>query len=243
MRSQLRIVLVTLLIGASWVWGGRISRAVAGMDAFRVRDVEIVGLDAVERAEILELLDVTFQSSVWTDTEEWAERVGAHPLLREARVTRRLPGTLVVTVVERRPVALVPTPTLEPVDAEGRWLPLDPARRRLDLPVLETDARLAEGARLLPARVRQLATEVDRLRQADTTFLQMVSGVAWIDSTTIVARWSEPRVDLLLVPGTSPSRLREGLSVLAHVLDRVIECSPAAIDLRYADQVVVRCHR
>jgi cell division septal protein FtsQ len=152
-----------------------------------------------------------------------------------------MPRTLVVDLVERHAVALAPTPTLEPVDREGTLLPLDPAKRRMDLPILGLEEPPAPGSRLLPAQDRVLAAEVARLQDADTSFLQMVSEVAWGPTrNTMVARWSEPPVDFLLEPGAPASRLREGLAALGDAMARDPQRVPAVIDLRYADQVVVR---
>jgi hypothetical protein len=151
-----------------------------------------------------------------------------------------VPNGLLVTVTERRPIALAPTPVLEAVDAEGRRLPLDPARHRLDLPVIATDRRPPEDAQHFPEEVRVLAAELDHLMSADTAFLQMVSSVRWGDDETLVARWTEPRVDFLLPRRASPARLREGLGALANAIARTPANPPHAIDLRFADQVVVR---
>lgn len=240
MRREARIIVSTLALGAFWAGGSRLLEALPSFEVFRVSDVEVSGVDFLERGEVLRLLGVTWETSVWGDTQVWERRLAEHPLVAGASVERRLPGTLVVSVTERRPVALVPTPTLEPVDAEGVRLPVDPAVRRLDLPVLEITHEPARGARLVPSRARALAAEVGRLQEADTAFLQMVSEVAWHDRNTLVARWSEPRVDFLLAPGAPPRRLREGLVVLADALAREPGRIPTVIDLRYADQVVVR---
>lgn len=243
MRRETRIILLTLTIGALWTGGTRVAEAVSSLDTFRVTEVDIVGLESVERGEVLALLDVTLDDSVWEDLGVWEARLAGHPLLKEARVTRRIPGTLIVELVERRPVALAPNPVLEPVDDEGVFLPLDPAVRRLDLPVLVTRDLPAPGSRLLPSRERTLAAEVARLMDADTSFLQRVSEVEWgTDRNTVVIRWSEPEVTFLLSAGASPRRLREGLAVLRDALDRDMGSVPAVIDLRYADQVLVRRH-
>jgi cell division protein FtsQ len=239
MRSQLRIVLVTLLFAGVWSVAGRVSETVTGWELFRVRDVDVRGLDLASRDEIVERLRLTSESSVWEDPEVWIARLEGHPMLKEVRVGRRVPGTLVIDVVERRPVALAPTPTLEPVDAEGKRLPVDPAERTLDLPVLEVFEPVPD-ALLLRTRGRALAAEVARLTEADIEFAQMVSELSWMDATTVVARWTEPRVDFLFFRGTPPHRLRQGLSVLADALSRDQEESPRTIDLRFADQVVVR---
>jgi hypothetical protein len=74
--------------------------------------------------------------------------------------------------------------------------------------------------------------------EADTAFAQMVSTVEWRDAGTLVARWSEPDVDFLFRPDASPERVRDGLTVLADAVGR--GRTPTEIDLRYADQVVVR---
>ena len=241
MRRDLRIIGATVLLAGAWTGGGRVVAALSAMDTFRVIDVEISGLESVERGEVLALLDLTQETSVWGDLAAWEDRLTAHPLLEEARVRRRIPGTLVVDVVERRPIALAPTPTLEPVDRKGVLLPLDPAERRMDLPILDVRELPAPGGRLLPTRDRVLAGEVARLLDADTSFQRMVSEVAWGDDpNTLVVRWSEPALEFLLARGTPGSRLRDGLAVLADALAREPEPSPAVIDLRYADQVVVR---
>ena len=243
MRRDLRIIVATVGLAGLWTGGGRVVETVSALGTFRVTDVEISGLELVERGEVLALMELTAETSVWGDLEAWEDRLAGHPLLEDARVRRRIPGTLVVDVVERRPVALAPTPTLEPVDRKGVLLPLDPAERRMDLPILGVRELPAPGARLLPTRVRVLAGAAAGLLEADTSFQRMVSEVAWGDDrATLVARWSEPPVDFLLAPGTPASRLREGLTVLADALGREPEPPPAVIDLRYADQVVVRRH-
>jgi len=239
MRSQLRIVLATLVLAVGWTVGGKVSRAIAALDTFRVRHVEVVGLKFMDRSTVLGLLDLEEGASVWGDTGEWAGRVQDHPLAESVRIHRRIPGKLVVEVREARPVALAPTPTLEPVDARGRRLPVDPARHALDLPVIGT-AMPVPDARFLRASGRALAGEVARIMEADTAFLQRVSDVAWMDANALRVRWSEPAVEFLLPPATPSWRLREGLTVLADALARAPERSPWIIDLRFVDQVVVR---
>jgi hypothetical protein len=175
---------------------------------------------------------------VWSDKDVWHDRVAAHPLVKSVRVGRRLPDGLRITVTERTPIALGPTPTLEPMDAEGRRLPLDPAAFRLDLPVIHTARRPPRGARHFPAEVRRLAAEVEHLMAADTSFLQLVSSVSWTKGGAVAVRWTDPDVEFLLPSRPSPARLREGLTALADAQER--DGMPRAIDLRFADQVVVR---
>lgn len=240
MRRDLRILVATAAVGACAVWGGTAVDAVRDWDSFHVRNVQVRGLRYLQEHTVVELLDLTPGTSVWNDPAVWTDRVLAHPLVQNARVTRRLPDGLLVLVEERTPIALAPTPTLEPIDAEGYRLPIDPAAYRLDLPVIDTRTTPPEGSRLVPEDVRALAAEVEHLMAADTAFLQLVSSVSWTEHGALEARWADPRVTFLLPPHAPPTRLREGLSALADAVERAPDRIPTAIDLRFADQVVVR---
>ena len=242
MRRDLRILLVTTVVAAAAHWGPAVPGAMSRMRTFRidVGDVEVRGERFLSREDVVRQLGITPETSVWTSKEVWRERLLGHPLVRDVEITRKVPNGLLVTVAERRPVALAPTPVLEPVDAEGRRLPLDPAVHRLDLPVIATERTPPPHARVFPREVRMLVSELDHLMSADTAFLQMVSSIRRGEGGTVIARWTEPRVEFLLPLRASPARLREGLGALSNALARRPNDPPVAIDLRFADQIVVR---
>lgn len=240
MRRDGRILLATACLGAAIAWGDRIPAAINDMRIFRIEDVEVRGLRYLEEAEVVAMLALSPETSVWSDRATWHDRVAEHALVKAVRVSRRLPDGLLLVVTERVPIALGPTPTLEPMDADGRRLPLDPAEYRLDLPVIHSSRRPPRGSRHFPAEVRRLAAEVEHLMGADTSFLQLVSSVAWNGRGSVAVRWSEPAVEFLLPSQASPARLREGLGALADAASREQEGMPDVIDLRFADQVVVR---
>ncbi len=242
MRRDAKILLVTAAFGGVAAWGGDARDALVRHEVFRLEadEVEVRGLRFLSRDDVVELLALTPETTVWADKSAWSERVSRHPLVKDVRVTRRIPDGLLVEVRERTPIALAPAPALEPIDAEGFRLPLDPSEYRLDLPVIHTTRRPARGSRLFPEDVRLLAAEVEHLMASDTTFLQLVSSVAWDGRGAVVARWTEPPVTFLLPPHASPARLREALGALADAVAKAPDSPPAAIDLRFADQVVVR---
>jgi len=240
MRREVRILLSTAALGAIAQWGHTIPEAMSGMETFRISDVEVRGVRFLTKDAVVAQLGITHETSVWTDKDIWIDRLMAHPLVKGAEITRRVPSGLLVKVVERRPIALAPTPTLEPIDADGHRLPLDPARYRLDLPIISTLRTPPEESQLFPEDVRMLAAEVDHLVSADTAFLQMVSSVRWGERGTLIVRWTEPRVEFLLPRRASPTRLHEGLVALANAMSLTPGEVPEAIDLRFADQVVVR---
>ena len=240
MRRDVKILLVTAIAGGVVTTGERLQDLLAEMKTFQISDIEVRGLRYVDRADVIRTMAVAPGSSIWTDPELWEDRLASHPLIKEARVERRMPDRLRISVTERQPVALAPTPTFEPVDIDGFRLPIDPSEHRLDLPVLTTVTTPAGGARLFPARVRRLASEAGRLMSADTAFAQRVSEVGWTSDGDLTLTWTEPRVTFLLQTGASSARLTEGQAALADAAARSPDVLPNEVDLRYADQVVIR---
>jgi cell division protein FtsQ len=222
--------------GLSWV-APRTPRTLAEVDWFRVRAVRVEGVHNLSAEEVELTAALELGANLWDDPAPVAARVRAHPLVRDVSVFRRLPGTLLLRVAEREPVALLATPTLEPVDVEGRRLPLDPARLRLDLPVLRP-ARVAAAA-AAPAAIAPAAREVARLAEAEPALWANISMVTAEGARDVVLDLSEPAVRLRVRTPLTPLRLREAMAVLDDATGRTGE-PPATVDLRFADQVVIR---
>jgi len=240
MRSQLKVLLATLALGPVLFWGPELPEALSGMETFRVEEVDVRGLRFLSEDTVLARLELEDFTSVWGDRDTWGERVEAHPLVRQASVDRRLPNGLAVTVEERRPVALAATPILEPVDREGRRLPIDPTRHGLDLPIIAANRLPPEGASVFPEEVRTLAAEIEALRRADEELVGRISTLGLRDDGSLSLRLVSPDVTLLILPGTTLGRLREAEAALTDAISRTPGRIPEVLDLRFADQVVVR---
>jgi len=223
-RRRLRAGSLALLFVALFttpVWG---PRALARLAFFRVRRVEFVGAQYLAPGTLLARLRVDTTHSVWDPRDPLAARLEGHPQLERVTVGRRLPGTLVVTVVERPPVALVPTPRgFRVFDARGVPLPIDPARTPVDAPVLAArDTALLRILGALRARAPRLYARVSDARR-------------------------DGRHDLLFHLASLPVRTASDVTV-----DRFAELESverdlarrqrraAEIDLRYRDQVIAR---
>src|SRR6476659_1998798 len=102
-RSRLRrgaVALGVLVLLASPWWARLIA---SNLSFFRVRRVEIVGVRYVAPSDILARLRVDTTHSVWDDPTPLEQRVAAHPQVGNVSISRKLPGTLVVNVVENMP--------------------------------------------------------------------------------------------------------------------------------------------
>ncbi len=222
--------------------GGAVSRvpeALAEVEAFKVTEVRLRGARFLNREEAVECLDLSPTASVWDDIRELEARLEEHPLVKEATGHRRFPNALLFKVEEREPVALFPNPTLEPVDEDGRFLPLDPARLKLDLPIMAA-AGGREPVSLSPRDLRLLAGEISRLAKSDPEFHAKISDVALYPEGDLRARISDPPATIRFVPGLSVVRIQKGLRVLADAIGRFETRAGVDLDLRYEDQVVVR---
>ena len=235
MGKFLRVTLWGLIAAGVALATDWLPDALAELEFFRAREYRVVGARLLEEEQVLAAAAISQFISVFDELTPIEIRLERHPLIRRARVTAELPRTLVVTIEERIPVGFVAGPVLEPVDRDGRVLPLDPVKHRLDLPVL---IRAGGGGPLSPTQLRILAMEVDRLAEDDPTFLAAVSEMAIDERGDATAAMSG---DLLLRfrPPLSNRRLRDGLAVLEHAVLRNPDRTAAILDLRFEDQVVV----
>lgn len=229
-RRRLRLAGLGLAAAAlvATPWWGR--AALSSLDFFRVRRVEVEGARYVNPDEIVSRLRIDTTASVWGDVAIWERRVRQHPSVRDARIERRLPGTLVVRVTENPPVALVQAAAgLMPVDAAGKSLPIDPSTVDVDLPVLavrDTTAlrvlgELRATAPMLFARIG----EVRRLSRGDYVF-------------RIAPDATAPSHDILASADVSAARLTEIIPVEQDLARRKL--SATELDLRFRDQIIAR---
>lgn len=234
----LGVVVVTMVITIGW---GRIPEALGDVELFRVRSIEFEAERFLTEDELRRVMALSDGASIWDDRRRLEMRIEEHALVLEARVRRRLPGTLQVEVRERDPVALLPLPAMTPVDREGRALPVDPVLHRLDLPILQPVREpWSEGISLTPSQIRMLAEEVGALSEFAPELLASVSELAVDARGDVIVRLGAPEVTLRYRAPLAPSRLRRALRVLDDAMLRAPDRRPAAVDLRFDDQVVVR---
>lgn len=194
------------------------------MDFFRVRRVEVRDARFTPADDIRRRMRIDSTFSIWSDLGPLRDSVAKHPQLSEVRISRRFPSTLVVTVEEHQPVALVPGRNgLQAYDAGGRSLPLDPSRTPIDVPVVSrADTAIFRFLGQLQAAQRDIFARVNEVRREGRHELVL-------DLVT---------VSLRLRPDIGVERLSQVSSVesvLAVRKQRVRE-----LDFRFRDQVIAR---
>jgi cell division protein FtsQ len=194
------------------------------MTYFHVRKLDIRGVRYLQPSDIVARLRVDTLRSIVDDITPLEARLKSHPQVADVHITRRFPGTLVVTITENMPVALVPRGDgLQPYDSAGRALPIDPSSTNLDLPVVTTPDR---GALRL----------MGELRAADPRMFALISEVAPVGQDLVFTLNSSLRVRASA--GVAPERFRDIFPVESDLARRNERA--AELDIRYRDQVVAR---
>jgi len=208
------------LLLSGWLAAPALGRRLAYFD---VRQVEVVGARHVPVKAIVTALRLPASASVFDPLGPVAARVRKVPGVASVEATRRLPGTLVLRVVETAPVALAMTAGgLQMMDGSGRVLPFDPVRVAPDLPLMERPDTMVAGF-------------LGRLREIDPEFYAEVQGASRVRDDVVLRL---PRHRVVLRASADADAVR-GVRLVAADLARRGR-SFAALDGRFADQVVVR---
>ncbi len=217
--------------GAAVLFFG-LPRLLGTLDYFHVQTVQLEGARFLTPSAVIAALGADTAASVFDDADRFAAKVEAIPLVAKARVRRRLPGTLVVTIIERTPVALVATPDgFRGVDSAGTRLPIDPALSAFDAPVVlppigprdtAADRRLFNLLGTLRARDPALFDAIEEARR--------VSPAEWQLRTT--------RQLVRVTPQVTLARLADIFPIEQDLATRRLRA--AELDLRYRNHVIAR---
>jgi cell division septal protein FtsQ len=220
LRLGLQVLAALLTVCLVWLVAPKILHR---LDFFRIRRVEIAGLQYLPPSKVIAALELGSEASVFDDLSAAGGRVRALPGVASAVVRRRLPGTLEIELIEAVPVALAPrSGGMALLDSSGKVLPFDPAASAPDLPVAASaDARVA--------RVLASVQEHDPVLFARVRTAWLVRDDVLLD---VDGRrfWFGPEVtaeDIRAVMAVAQDLARQGRKY--HELDG-----------RYAGQVIVR---
>ena len=194
------------------LWFG-LPRLLRGLDFFRVRRVEIAGLQYLDPAKVIAALKLSPTASVFDDPAPLRRRVYAMPGVNAVEVD----------LVEAPPVALASRGDgLALLDARGRVLPFDPLRSAPDLPLAANGDAVVTGV-------------LARVRDSDPDLFARI-GAAWRVGPDVVLEVGGRR--LWFGAQVSAEDIRAVMAV-----EQALARSGRAyqeLDGRFAGQVIVR---
>lgn len=142
---------------------------------FALRQIDVEGLRRKSREAVLEVAQLGLERNIFSiETVQVEQRILRDPWIKEAKVTRRLPGTIQIEVVEREALALaVLGEQLLLVTRTGetfkRYESSDPS----DLPII-TGVDLEGSATEPTLERRRISTALEVLRHYERTALSRV---------------------------------------------------------------------
>jgi len=211
---------------------GRAAGEAVGDAGFRVKSVDVQGIKRMDPRPVYEIAtDQKTTAMPLLDVTAIRQRLLEYGWVKDARVSRRFPDTLVIDIVERTPTALwQDEDRLTLIDAEGVVLDRVPVSRMPDLPLL-----IGKGA-------NNQSVALDRLlNQAPALKAQLVSAT-WVGQR----RW-----DLSFQSGETVA-LPEGSQAAMQALARFAKMDKSAgllgrgilrFDLRIPGKMTVRLPR
>ena len=211
---------------------GRAAGEAVGDAGFRVRSVDVQGIKRMDPRPVYEIaLDQKTTAMPLLDVSGIRQRLLEYGWVKDARVSRRFPDTLVIDIVERVPAALwQDEDRLTLIDKEGVVLDRVPVSQMPDLPLL-----VGKGANAQAVSLERLLEKTPALKA------QLVSAT-WI---------GERRWDLSFQSGETVL-LPEGESAATTALTRFAKMDKSAgllgrgilrFDLRIPGKMTVRLPR
>ncbi len=141
-----------------------------GRAGFMVKKVEVVGADRIDRLKVYDIaLAQKDRSMAAVDLEDVRHDLMQYGWIKDARVSRRLPDTLVVDIVERSPAAIWQhNNRLSLIDEKGVVLEPVSVATMPDLPLV------------IGPRANQRAQDLERLLAEASSLKELLAGATWV---------------------------------------------------------------
>ena len=212
--------------------------------AFRVARVRTEGNRILADSEITALARVPEQAPLYdVDLARARVRVMQNPYVRSAALARDIPDGLTITVEERTPVAALALGRELYIDARGFVLPRPRSGGLPDLPVITGAVRAAEcvpGHRTASAAVRGALEILNDATAVGDDLYRLISEVHCREDSTFVLFTTESGVPVVFGRGDVAVKLLELDGFWKQIVSARGPSHLKTVDLRFADQVVVR---
>ena len=141
-----------------------------GRAGFQVKKVEVVGADRIDRLKVYDIaLAQKDRSMAAVDLDGVRGDLMRYGWIKDARVSRRLPDTLVVDIVERTPAAIWQhNNRLSLIDEKGVVLEPVTVATMPDLPLV------------IGPKANQRSQDLDRLLAEASSLKELLAGATWV---------------------------------------------------------------
>ncbi len=203
-----------------------------GAIGFTVRNIEVHGRDQMDRDAVINIaMDQKSRAMPLVDLEETRQRLRQLGWVADARVSRRLPDTLVVDIVERRPTAIWQFhQQLALIDQKGVVIAPVSISAMPDLPIV-----IGPGA-------NQRVDALNALMQQVPALKPMLAGASWVGERRWDLRFQSGEV-LALPEGEAASIAALKDFARRDSQYRLLGQGFVRFDMRVPGRIVVRVSR
>jgi cell division protein FtsQ len=215
-------LLVGVIVVLSLILAGELVYHLVLAPRIAIESIEIEGNLPLTEEEIIQIAGVSIGTPYFAvDAEAAAERLRAHPVVRDAQVTVLFPNRVAITATRRQPLAvsLAQTdagPTLVVFDAEGVVFATGEEAAGTELPVISgLRFAAAEPGIRLPELVVEFLEQLHAIRMTDPELLSLFSEFR-------VVRKNEYAYEVILYPMYYPVGVRIGTSITPEMIEYVM---------------------
>ncbi len=241
-RPALALVTVFFVFGAAlsswWLWQSGIvastaehvkwkAIALSGDLGFKVKEVMVVGRRHTLQKDLLKALRSARGAPILAlDIEGAKSRLEKLPWVRSASVERMLPDTILLSVIERTPLAIWQNKgQFSLIDLEGGVILENTVQQFSDLPVVVGEKAASHAAELMTVLGRQ------------SRLMELVKAAVWVGDR----RWNihlKNGIDVRL-PEINPASAWARLAEYERN-NKILERDIKVLDLRIPDRLIVR---
>ncbi len=235
-----RYIFLALFLGLFWAAGKIFFDRVVALPVFTVRQVTVEGAEHLDKGRIVEASDIRLGDNIFQIDLAYASQALKDTFAAEDfTVFRKLPDTIVIRALERKPFALINVGRLVGVDKHGVPLPHIGADMVESLPIVSgiynvqslsdstVNARLLAGLRLLDAISRQAPSVHKRISEINISNASTM-GINLIDTGLEIiigeSGWAEKIPNLEQVIGQVTGRMD----------------SVRTVDMRFGEKIFIR---
>jgi cell division septal protein FtsQ len=219
----------------------RLSGLVLSAEALTISRISVEGNTRLSKGEVLGLLDgLSGRSMVTVDLESWRKKLLESPWVADAAMRRVLPGTIVVAISEREPVAIgrlgeqlyLLDQHANVVDEYG------PNYAEFDLPIIDGLASGRPGGTLVDPQHAALAMRVLAAMQARPDLLKRMSQIDVADTRDAAVILKDDTTLVRIGDQRFAERVQSYIDLVPTLRQHVPNID--SVDMRFDERVYVK---
>ncbi len=205
-----------------------------------LKELKIEGNRFISVKEIHELIQVDYSKNIFNiDLDAIATQIKQHPLVKDLKVSRRLPSSIVVYIIEREPLALIYNSKLIAVDETGNSLPNLKLEMLHDYPIISNLA-FANEQSTQSTELTAVLNFLEEIKKHHFTLYSEISEISYSKKMGIYFYLNEGSIPAFMGIHDFTQRSANLLEVLNLLNNKNSLSHIEYFDLRFKGQVVVK---